>query len=248
MCGSIRSLLDTNYLSTNLQICRRNWQGYLLILYLQSQMVRLDTIKHLLIQQMLNCKNFSVLASWLCTITSKKPTIRGKCVTLLSAAIREHQVQPKLFLWEQRTGSFSIQSVSSLHKSLLHSTFLREISAEIHLAVRKQLLFVKGGGWCSFNFKDVLNELPLCDWWAVRNVPPVPLYPTTEGFNYEPLVLMLSAPVWYASCTVCVENGFYHLVASTVAYQCFCFPCIHSSVKVNVIVIDDQLCMNWPAI
>lgn len=97
-------------------------------------------------------------------------------------------------------GSFSIQSVSSLHKSLLHSTFLPEISAEIHLAVRKQLLFVKGSGCCNFNFKDVLNELPPCDWWAVRNLPPVPLYPTTEGFNYEPLVLMLSAPVWYASC------------------------------------------------
>lgn len=46
---------DTNYLSTNLQICRENWHQYPLILYLQSQMVRLDTIKHLLIQQMLNC-------------------------------------------------------------------------------------------------------------------------------------------------------------------------------------------------
>lgn len=167
-------------------------------------MVCLDSIKHLLIQQMLNCEIS------LCWLTGYMPLClkahypRQICDPLpthtLSAAIREHQVQPMLFLWEQRTGSFSIQPVSSLHKSLLHSTFLPEISAEIHLAVRKQLLFVKGSGWCNFNFKDVLNELPLCDWWAVRNLPPIPPYPTTEAFNYEAPVLTLSAPVWCASC------------------------------------------------
>lgn len=131
---------------------------------------------------------------------TKKKTTRHRhyCLSLLrSESIKYSQ---RYFFLEQRMGSFSIQSVSSLHKSLLHWTFLLKISAEIHLAVRKQLLFVKGSGGCNFNFKDVLNELPPCDWWAVRNLPPLPLYPSTEVFNYEPLVLMLSAPVWYASC------------------------------------------------
>lgn len=193
------NLLDTNYVSTNLHFCRRSWHGYPLILYLQSQMVCLDTTKLLLIQQMLNCKISLFWLAGCVPLCLKAHYTRQKCDPPPSAAIREHQVQPKLFLWEKRMGS-SIQSVSSLHKSLLHSTFLPEISAEIHLAVRKQLLFVKGSGWCNFNFKFVLNELPPCDWWALRNLPPVPQYPTTEGFNYEPLVLMLSVPVWYASC------------------------------------------------
>jgi len=49
-------LLDTNDISANLQICRENWNQCPLILYLQSQMVRLDAIKPLLIQQMLSCE------------------------------------------------------------------------------------------------------------------------------------------------------------------------------------------------
>lgn len=164
-------------------------------------MVSLDTIKHLLIQQMLNWEISLFCLAGCVPLCLKSPLTKANMwpPPPSSVSIREHQVQPKLFLWEYRMCSFSIQSVSSLHKSLLHSTFLPEISAEIHLAVRKQLLFVEGSGWCNFNFKDVLNELPLCDWWAVRNLPPIPPYTTIEGFNYEPLVLMLSAAVWYAS-------------------------------------------------
>lgn len=194
-------------------------------------MVHLDTTKLLFNTTDAELWNFSVLVSWLCAAMSKKPIIQGKYVTPSpppSAAIREHQVQPKLFLWEQRTGSFSIQSVSSLHESLLHSTFLPEISAEIHWAVRKQLLFVKGSGWCNFNFKDVLNELPACDWWAVRNLPAAALYPALGAFNYRAPVLMHSAAVWYASCMwgewIC--NTWLSALYSIIAHSVISWNCI----------------------
>lgn len=63
VCWIILSLYGLNCPATHLE----TWHRHPLVLYLNSQMVCLDIIKHLLIQQMLNCRN-SLL--WLadCTI------------------------------------------------------------------------------------------------------------------------------------------------------------------------------------
>lgn len=136
------NVLDRNYLSTNLQMCRWNLHGYPLMLYLQSQMVHLDTISLFLIQQMLNCEISLFRLSGHVPLCLKAHYPRQICDPP-RAAIREHRVQPKLFLWEETTGSFSIQYVSSLHESPPHSTFLPVIPAEIHLAVRKTIALCK---------------------------------------------------------------------------------------------------------
>lgn len=144
----------------------------------------------------------SVLASWLLRCLKAHyprqpfdPIV--PTASLFSAVIRDHREQPELFLWELASSQFSLSALWK--KAPVPSTSPPDISAEIHLAVRKQLLFIKGRGWCNFNFKDALNELPPGDWSAVRNSPPVPLNTSTEVFNYAPLELLL-APVWYASC------------------------------------------------
>lgn len=191
-------------------------------------MVELDTIEHLLMQQMLNGRNRQ---RWLCSAASNKPVRSEPGARPSSQPLSQSVKCSQSYFFENREQAPSQFGVSARRIKVFNTQpFLREISAEIHLAVRKQLLFVEASGWCNFNFKDVLNELPPRDWWAVRNVPPVPTYTPTEGFNYEPSVLMLSAPVWYASCTVCVKNGLCHLVASTAEHRCLWYSCSHSSV------------------
>lgn len=118
-----------------------------------------------------------------------------------------------------KLASFQCSLSALCNKSHVHSTFLPDISAEIHLAVRKQLLFIKGRGRRNFNFKDVLNELPRCDGLALRNLPPAPPYASAGGFNYSPPELLLLAPQWYASC-MWVEWIFPHLVARSALYHC----------------------------
>lgn len=95
-----------------------------------------------------------------------------------------------------KLASFQCSLSALCNKSRVHSTFLPDISAEIHIAVRKQLLFIKGRGRRNFNFKDVLNELPRCDGLALRNSPPAPLCASAWGFNYKsPWIAPVSATV-----------------------------------------------------
>lgn len=105
---------------------------------------------------------------------------------------------------------------------------LPDISAEIHLAVRKQLLFIDGGGWRNLNFKDVLNELPRRDGLALGNLPPAPLHASAEGSNYNPPELLLLAPCWYSSCMCVVWISFFF--SSTTCFRapsvlCHCARC-----------------------
>lgn len=63
---------------------------------------------------------------------------------------------------ERASSQFSLSARGI--KEFYAQPFSLRFKAEIRLAVRKQLFFVKSGGWCNFNFKDVLNELSLDDW------------------------------------------------------------------------------------
>lgn len=58
----------------------------------------------------------------------------------------------------------------------------------------------------------------------------------------SPLVLMLSAPVWYASCTVCREYGFHH-GAHFVQYHCTQCQLLkmHCHQKYNDIALGSKL-------
>lgn len=127
-----------------------------------------------------------------------------------------------------RIGSFSIQFVSSVHKSLVYWTFLPAITAEIHIAVRKQLLFIEGRGWCNFNFKDVLNELPQCDWLAEKRAscPSV----------FQPRALITSPLYWCCQLQCDMHHVLYigrmhftTMVAtlySIIAHNVSCWKCI----------------------
>lgn len=136
---------------------------------------------------------------------------------LLSESIEKSQAFGKEVFG--KLASFQCSLSALCNKSRVHSTFLPDISAEIHLAVRKQLLFIKGRGRRNFNFKDVLNELPRCDGLALRNLPPAPLYASAGSFNYNPPELLLLVSQRYASC-MWVEWIFPHLVARSALYHC----------------------------
>lgn len=138
---------------------------------------------------------YSVLASYTSPTPLPPPPPRSM---LLSESIEESQSFGKGVFG--KLASFQCSLSALCNKSRVHSTFLPDVSAEIHLAVRKQLLFIKGRGRRNFNFKDVLNELPRCDGLALRNSPPAPLYASAGGFNYNPPELLLLASQWYASC------------------------------------------------
>lgn len=139
------------------------------------------------------------------------------CSMLLSESIEKSQSFAKGVFG--KLASFQCSLSALCNKSRVHSTFLPDISAEIHLAVRKQLLFIKGRGRRNFNFKDVLNELPHCDGLALRNSPPAPLYASAGGFNYSPPELLLLAS--HMICIMYVGRiDFSHLVARSALYHC----------------------------
>lgn len=191
-------------------------------------MVGLDTIEHLSIQQMLNCEfplfwlggsmPLRLEAHYPRQICDPPPALSPLLSLPLSESIKYRQ---SYFSKSRKRAPFQF-SMSALGIKVFYAQPLSQRFQQRFTELSENnCSFVKGIGCRSFNSKDVLNELPLYDWWAVGIPPPFALYPTAEAFNYKTCVLMLSAPLWYASrmqeeCCCCC---FYHLIASA-QYHC----------------------------